>query len=174
VLLKRIYVPVLIEHGTRRMHLGGVTASPTGEWTVQQAGNLAFSPGERLEGTRFLIRDRGPDFTASSGAVFQATGTRILRTAVQALHMNAICERLAGTLRRELPGRVLIFGERHLRAVLAEYQAHYTARPHQGIAQHIPDDEPGAPRATVTGAGPQQIRRKPVLGGLINEYARAA
>jgi hypothetical protein len=69
---------------------------------------------------------------------------------------------------------VLILGERHLRAVLAEYQAHYTARPHQGIAQHIPDDEPGAPRATVTGAGPQQIRRKPVLGGLINEYTRAA
>jgi putative transposase len=96
------------------MHLGGVTASPAGEWTVQQARNLAFSPGERLEGTRFLIRDRGPDFTASSGAVFQATGTRILRTAVQAPRMNAICERLAGTLRRELPGRVLILGERHL------------------------------------------------------------
>jgi hypothetical protein len=122
------------------MHLGGVTASPAGECTVQQPRNLAFSPGERLDGTKFLIRDRGPDFTASSGAVFQAAGTRILRTAVQALHMNAICERLAGTLRREPLDRVLIFGERHLRAVLAEYQAHYTARPHRGIAQHIPGD----------------------------------
>jgi hypothetical protein len=70
---------------------------------------------------------------------------------------------------------VLILGERHLRAVLAEYQAHYnTARPHRGIAQHIPDDEPGALRATVTDVGPQQIRRKPALGGLINEYTRAA
>jgi len=70
---------------------------------------------------------------------------------------------------------VLILGERHLPAVLAEYQAHYnTARPHQGIAQHILDDEPGAPRATVTDFGTQQIRRKPVLGGLINEYARVA
>jgi hypothetical protein len=47
-------------------------------------------------------------------------------------------------------------------------------RRHQGIAQHIPNDEPDAPRATVTGIGPQQIRRKPVLGGLINEYTRAA
>ena len=175
VLLKRIYVLVFIEHGTRRMHLGGVTASPTGEWTVQQARNLALSLGERFEGIKFLIRDRGPNFTASFDAVFQAAGTRILRTAVQAPRMNAICERLVGTLRRELLDRVLILGERHLRAVLAEYQAHYnTARPHQGIAQHIPDDEPGAPRATVTDFGTQQIRRKPVLGGLINEYARAA
>ena len=147
---------------------------PGGRVHRAAARNLAFSPGERLDGTKFLIRDRGPDFTASSGAVFQAAGTRILRTAVQALHMNAICERLAGTLRREPLDRVLIFGERHLRAVLAEYQAHYTARPHRGIAQHIPDGEPDGPRATVTDVGPQQIRRKPVLDGLINEYTRAA
>jgi transposase len=175
VLLKRIYVLVFIEHGTRRMHLGGVTASPTGEWTVQQARNLALGLDERFAGIKFLIRDRGPNFTASFDAVFQATGTRILRTAVQAPRMNAICERLVGTLRRELLDRVLILGERHLRAVLAEYQAHYNAaRPHQGIAQHIPDDEPGAPRATVTDFGTQRIRRKPVLGGLINQYARVA
>jgi hypothetical protein len=173
VLLKRIYVPVF-EHGTRRIHLGGVTASPTGECTVQQARNLAFSPGERLDGSKFLIRDRGPDFTASSGAVFQAAGTRILRTTVQALHMNAICERLAGTLRREPLDRVLVLGERHLRAVLAEYQAHYTARPHQGIPSTSPAIQPTAPRAPVTDVGTQQIRRKPVLDGLINEYTRAA
>ena len=89
--------------------------------------------------------------------------------------MNAICERLVGTLRRELLDRVLIIGERHLQAVLTEYQAHYnTARPHQGIGQHVPDDQPDAPRATLTGIDTQQIRRKPVLCGLINEYTRAA
>jgi hypothetical protein len=78
--------------------------------------------GERFADIRFLIRDRGPDFTASFGAVFQAAGTRIVRTAVQAPRMNAICERLVGTLRREPLDRVLILGEGHLRAVLAEYQ----------------------------------------------------
>ena len=79
--------------------------------------------------------------------MFQAAGTRILRTAVQAPRMNAICERLVGTLRRELLDRMLILGEAHLRAVLTEYQAHYnTARPHQGIAQRVPDGEhDGAP-----------------------------
>jgi hypothetical protein len=65
--------------------LGGVTANPAGEWTVQQARNLALSPGERSGDIRFLIRDRGSNFTRSFDAVFLATGDRILRTAVQAL-----------------------------------------------------------------------------------------
>jgi putative transposase len=103
VLLTRLHVLVFIEHGTRRMHIGGVTAHPAGARAVQQARNLALDLGEKFEGFRFLIRDRGPDFTASFDAVFQAAGTTIVRTAVQAPRMNAICERLTGTLRRELP-----------------------------------------------------------------------
>jgi putative transposase len=175
VLLKRMYVLVFIEHGSRRMHLGGVTANPTGDWTVQQARNLALTLGERFEDTRFLIRDRGSNFTASFDAVFQAVGTRIVRTAVQAPRMNAICERLVGTLRRELLDRMLILGEGHLRSVLAEYQAHYnTARPHQGIAQRVPDGEHGGDHLIVADLDRERIIRKPVLGGLINEYARAA
>ena len=175
VLLTRLHVLVFIEHGTRRMHLGGVTEHPTGQWTVRQARNLALALGERFRDIRFLLRDRGSNFTASFDAVFQATGTRILRTAVQAPRMNAICERLAGTLRRELLDRVLILSEQHLRAVLAEYQAHYnTARPHQGIAQRVPDGELDAARTTVTDVDSPQIRRKAVAGGLINEYAYAA
>jgi putative transposase len=92
--------------------------------------------------------------------------------------MNAICERLAGTL-RQMPDRMLILGEQHLRAVLTEYQAHYnTARPHQGIAQRVPDSvtdsEHGAPLATATAIDAQQIRRKPVLNGPINDYTHAA
>jgi putative transposase len=75
---------VFIEHGTRRMHLGGVTANPTGESTVQQARNLALSVGERFEDIKFLLRDRGSNVTASFDAVFQAAGARILRTAAQA------------------------------------------------------------------------------------------
>ena len=113
VLLKRWYVLVVIEHGGRQMHLGGVTANPTGEWTVQQARNLARTLGERFADIKFGIRDRGSNFTASFDAAFQATGTKILRTAVRAPRMNAICVRLVGTLRRELLDRVLILGEGH-------------------------------------------------------------
>jgi putative transposase len=175
VLLRRLHVLVFIEHGSRRMHLGGVTVNPTGEWTVQQARNLALSFGERFEDIRFLIRDRGSNFTASFDAVFQAVGTRIVRTAVQAPRMNAICERLVGTLRRELLDRVLILSESHLRAVLADYQVHYnTARPHQGIAQRIPGGEHDRGRLAVADLDRERICRKPILGGLINEYLRAA
>ena len=88
---------------------------------------------------------------------------------------NATCERLVGTLRRELLDRVLILGEAHLRAVLAEYQAHYnTARPHQGIAQRVPDGEHEGGHLTVADLDRERIRRRPVLSGLINEYRRAA
>ncbi len=166
---------MFIEHGTRRMHLGGITASPSGDWTVQQARNLALTLDDRFEDIRFLIRDRGSNFTRSFDAVFQAVGARILRTAVQAPRMNATCERLIGTLRREILDRTLILGEAHLRAVLTEYQGHYNgARPHQGIAQRVPDDQRDAPHVTATDPDAERIRRKPVLGGLINEYTRAA
>ena len=94
---------------------------------------------------RFLIRDRGSNFTASFEAVFEAAGATIVRSAVQAPRMNAICERLVGTLRREILDHVLIVGEAHLRTVLAEYQVYYnTARPHQGIAQRVPGGDPDA------------------------------
>jgi len=56
---------VFIEPGTRRMHLGGITSNPTGEWTVQQARNLALTLGERFEDIKFLLRDRGSNFTPS-------------------------------------------------------------------------------------------------------------
>jgi putative transposase len=171
VLLKRLYVLVFIEHSTRRMHLGGLTAHPTGEWTTRQARNLAISMGRRFEEFRFLIRDRGSNFTSSFDAVFEAADTKILRTAVRAPRMNATCERLIGTLRRELLDRVLILGQTHLRAVLTEYQAHYnTGRPHQGIAQRVPDQ----PRVAAASLDARRIHRKPILSGLINEYTQAA
>ena len=79
--------------------------------------------------------------------------------------MNAICERLVGTLRQELLDRVLILGEGHLRTVLADYQVHYnTARPHQGIAQRVPDGEYDGGHITVTDLDRERIYRKPVLG----------
>ena len=80
VLLKRLHVLVFIEHGTRRLHLAGVTAHPTGAWAAQQARNLAMDLGDRLGTLRFLIHDRDPLFTTAFGEVFKAEGLRIVTT----------------------------------------------------------------------------------------------
>src|SRR6266851_747298 len=95
--------------GTRRMHLGGVTANPRVSGR-QQARNLALTLGERFEDIRFLIRDRGPNFTRSFGAVFQATGARILRRRPGAAHERDL-RTPRRHLRREVLDRVLILGE---------------------------------------------------------------
>jgi transposase InsO family protein len=128
--------------------------------TVPQARNLALILGERFQDIKFVIRDRGSNFTRSFDAVFQANGTRILRTAVQAPRMNATCERLIGTLRRELLDRLLILSVVHLRAVLIEYQVHYNSASLPGrtraspSASRTPDATlPGPPPPTLTSGG---------------------
>jgi len=172
VLLQRLYVLVFIEHGTRRLHVAGVTACPTGAWAVQQARNLAMDLGDHLGTLRFLIHDRDPVFTSAFGEVFRSEGLRILTTSPKTPRMNAICERVNGTLRRELLDRILILGERHLALVLGEYVAHYNGhRPHQSRQQRPPDIQAQPVRNV---AALQSARRKPVVAGVINEYHHAA
>jgi putative transposase len=115
VLLRRIYALILIEHGTRRVHLAGITANPDAAWTTQAARNFLMDLGSRAEHIKFLIRDRAGQFTDSFDAVFTAAGVRILPSPPQAPRANAVCERIIGTLRRELFDRLLIVNERHLR-----------------------------------------------------------
>jgi transposase len=107
VLLKRIYVLVFIEHGTRRLHLAGVTSNPTGTWVAQQARNLAMELGTGMDSLRFLVRDRDTKFIVAFDEVFRAAGVRIIKTPPQAPRANAICERLIGTLRREVFDQML-------------------------------------------------------------------
>jgi putative transposase len=175
VLLKRIYVLVFIEYGTRRIHLAGITANPDGTWTAQQARNLAMTLGTTLEQMRFLIRDRGSQFTSAFDAVFEDCGLKILRSPPQAPRANAICERLIGILRRELLDHILILNETHLHTVLTEYAAHYnTGRPHQGIAQHVPDNDQNTPDAKIIDLDTARIRRRSILSGITSEYEEAA
>ena len=125
VLLQRLYVLVFIEHGSRRLHVAGVTAHPTGASAVQQARNLAMDLGDRLGTLRFLVHDRDPLFTTAFGEVFKSEGLRIVTTLPRTPRMNAICERVIGTLRRGLLDQTLVLGERHLARVLREYLKHY-------------------------------------------------
>ncbi|MFD0296421.1 hypothetical protein [Streptomyces sp. NPDC127118] len=108
---KRLYAMAFIEHGTRRLHITGVTAHPTAQWTVQQARNVAADLGERGAKPRFLLRDRDSKYTDAFDAVFTAEDTQVLLSAPRAPRMNAHCERMIGTIRREALDHVLILGE---------------------------------------------------------------
>jgi hypothetical protein len=175
IMLKRLYVLVFIEHGTRKLHLAGVTPHPTGAWTAQQARNLIMDLGDRIAGLRFVIHDRDPLFTSTFREVFEGEGLRIITTLPRTPRMNAICERVIGTLRRELLDRILILNERHLALVLQEYLIHYNGhRPHQSRQQR-PPDLTTQPAHDVTDLNDQRsIRRKPVASGTISEYHHAA
>ena len=129
--------------------------------------------GSRAERVKFLIRDRAGQFTSSFDAVFTAEAIRILASPPQAPRANAICERIIGTLRRELFYRLLIVNEHHLRRVLTEYLRHYnTARPHRALGQLAPAQAHARPPEI--NLAEHRIRRRHVLGGLTHEYHIAA
>ncbi len=174
VLLRRLYALIVIEHGTRRVHLAGITAHPDGAWTTQAARNVLMDLGQRAASVKFLIRDRAGEFTGSFDAVFTAEGIRILASPPQAPRANAICERIIGTLRRELLDRLLIVNEQQLRRVLTEYQQHYNAaRPHRSLGQLTPAQVGTRPPEPIDLAD-HRVRRKQVLSGLTHEYYVAA
>ena len=126
--------------------------------------------GDRASSFKFMIRDRGGQFTKAFDAVLADAGIRVLKSPPQVPRANAICERVIGTLRRELFHRILILGERHLRLVLTEFLAHYnTVRAHRALGQLSPSQaETAGPEPIDLAAF--RLRRKPIFGGLTSEY----
>jgi transposase InsO family protein len=164
---------VFIELATRQVYLAGITANPTGEWATQQARNIIETFVERAEPIRFLIHDRDSKFTAGFDEVFRSDGIRTIRTPVRAPRANAFIERWIGTVRRECLDRILVVNRRHLERVLPVYIHHYNEhRPHRSLHQRPPIQE--APPGSETVVALDHVRRREVLGGLIQEYKIAA
>jgi putative transposase len=161
------HVLAVIEHATRRIRILGVTLHPTGAWTAQQARNLIMDLGEQTQRVKFMIRDRGSNFTAAFDAVLAGAGIRTVLCNVATRRMNAIAERWIGGCRRELLDRTLVWNQNHLRRILREYQTHHNQhRPHRslnGAAPLKPLPEPAD-------LDQYHVRKQAHIGGLINEY----
>ena len=171
--LQRLYVLFFIELGSRRVHLAGCTANPTGAWVTQQARQFAWTLQERPGSFRFLIRDRDSKFTRDFDAVFASEGIRIIKTPVRAPKANAIAERFVRTVRAECLDWLLIMNRRHLERVLRVFVDHYNShRPHRSLNLKPPD--PAARKLRVLHSPTALVERRDRLGGLIHEYSLAA
>ena len=167
---RRLYCLFVMEVGTRYVHILGITANPDGPWTVQQIRNLLMDLDDRAAGFRFLVRDRAGQFTEAFDAVLADAGIEAVKIPPRSPRANAYAERFVLTARTEITDRMLIFGQRHLLTTLAAYEAHYNGRrPHR--SRQLCPPRPDHPAADLS---QERIQRRPVLGGLINEYERAA
>ena len=170
VTLRRLYCLFVMEVGSRYVHILGVTAHPDAPWITQQIRNLLMDLGDRAADFRFLVRDRAGQFTESFDSVLAGAGIEAVKIPPRSPQANAYAERFVLTARTEVTDRMLIFGERHLRAILAGYEAHYNGRrPHR--SRELRPPRPDHPVADLSG---ERIKRRPVLGGLLSEYERAA
>ena len=166
---QRLYAMAFLEHGTRRLPLTPATAHPTGQWAVQQAREFTTALADRGDQIRFLLRDRDTKYTSSFDAVFTAENTDILLSAPRAPKMNAHCERVIGTIRREALDHVLTMNASHATKVLAEFADHYNPhRPHRSRGQLPPDASQQTPPAI--DIRDRRLLRTRILGGTINEY----
>jgi len=112
----------------------------------------------------------GPEWGVAD-VVLASAGIEAVKIPPRSPRANAYAERFVLTARTEVTDRMLVFSERHLRLVLAEYEAHYNMhRPHRALEQLPPIADVGIGHAEVSGA----VRRTEILGGLINEYRHAA
>jgi transposase InsO family protein len=163
----------LMEIGTRRVHILGVTTHPDGGWVAQQARNLMMDLGERAAQFRFLIRDRDAKYTNMFDEVFTSEGIEVLRSPPRAPRANAYAERWVRTVRHECLDRMLIYHPRHLLAVLGEFVEHNNEhRPHQGRDQRPPAATDTGP--AIVDLASERVRRRKILNGLISEYSQVA
>jgi transposase InsO family protein len=142
---------------------------------IQATRNLIIDLEDAGYRARFLIRDRDGKFPDLFDAILADAGIQVVLSGVQMPRMNSIVERWIQTCRHELLDRTLIWNQRHLLHALREYEQFYnTHRPHQDIANARPLRRLPSPITSQDKITRLNIRRRPRLGGILNEYHHAA
>jgi len=161
VAFKLLFVLVILRHQRRRLISLTVTTNPTAEWIARQITD-AFPWNEAPD---YLIRDRDGACDPAVTRRLAAMGIRDHPTAARSPWQNGHAERLIGTIRRECLDHIVVFGEAHLRRVLATYGTYYNdTRTHLALAKDAPI------RRSIQRFG--QIATRPILGGLHHQYCR--
>ena len=165
--LRTYHVLFLIKHATRAIHIAGITTNPNSAFMAQVAKNLTMLGDGFLNGMDYLILDRDTKFTAEFKRILEDVGVQIVPISYQAPNMNAFSERWVRSIKDECLGRMILFGERHLRLAINEYIAHYHGeRAHQGLGNEL--IEPGPDSRT------GDVVESERLGGLLRSYRREA
>lgn len=164
----RYYVFFVIDIGSRKVEVAGITHSPCGQWMEQVARNLLDAESGFLRGKTCIILDRDPLYTKAFRGALEGAGVKVKRIPPRSPDLNAFAERFVQTIKNECLDRIVPLGEEHLRQVVREYMVHYHGeRNHQGLGNAL--IEPMMP-ANLNG----QVRRRERLGGLLNFYHRVA
>ena len=168
--LVRYFVLFVIDIGTRRVHVAGITSQPSEAWMKQIARNLTDCVGGFLNQIRYLILDRDSLYTRTFREMLKQAGVKIVRLPARSPDLNSFAERWVRSVRSECLSRVIPLGERHLRHLLTEYQIHYhQERNHQGLNNRIIAAEPAGSNLTEG-----VVCRRERIGGLLNYYYREA
>ena len=163
------YTVFVIDLASRRVLIVGSTRHPHEIFMRQAVRTMTAADDGLLAQRRVLICDRDTKWSAPVRARLAETGIRVVQTPFHAPNANAYAERFVRSIKQECLSRVIPFGDRHLRRMIAEYVEHYhRERNHQGLANELIDG--ASNRAGTLG----RIRRRPRLGGLLNYYCRAA
>jgi putative transposase len=171
----RMYVLAVIEHAHRRIRILGATPHPTAAWVTQAARNLVMDLEDAGRQAKFLIRDRDGKYQPLFDAILADAGIQVVLSGIQMPRMNSLMERWIQTCRHELLDRTLVWNQRHLLYALREYEEFYNShRPHQGIANARPLQPLPTPLTEQAQIDRLDIRRRPRLGGILNEYHHAA
>ena len=159
IINQRLYVYFILYHKTREIVQFAITTNPTREFVRQQL--IEFE--QKLDHVVYLIHDHAAQFNLN----YIEYGIRGIKTTVQAPNMNALAERVIGSVRRESLDYYLLINEKQIKRILNEYINYYNSkRPHQGIDQRIPNGYNSQLRG--------KVQKSPILSGLCYHYFRSA